>query len=297
MKKILVLVSSTILLVNTLIAQDAADKNVRFGLRVSPTPTWLRSNDLKNIDNGGTKFGFGFGLQIEFKINSTASFVTGIGGDFLGGTQTYKTGQGYALTKDNSAYVDSKSLDFNKDAQAISSSTDKDYNYYELKSRSVKASYVTIPVLLKLMTKDISGFKYFGMFGGNIAVQTKYRATDNVSLLTYNDGTSSANPIKEYVSSNTTVAISDMRPTGDIFPINLALNVGLGAEYNISGSTSLFVSINYIRGFINQYTKTSSSMINDIKTKINNNGATGALVPSTQSALSDGVQINIGVLF
>jgi hypothetical protein len=86
-----------------------------------------------------------------------------------------------------------------------------------------------------------------------------------------------------------------MRPTGDIFPINLALNVGLGAEYNISGSTSLFVSINYIRGFINQYTKTSSSMINDIKTKINNNGATGALVPSTQSALSDGVQINIGV--
>jgi hypothetical protein len=291
MKKILVLVSSTVLLVNTLVAQDAADKNVRFGLRVSPTPTWLRSNDTKIIDNGGTKFGFGFGLQIEFKINSTASFVTGVGGDFLGGTQTYKAGQGYALSKDNSTYVDSKNLNFNKDAQAISSSTDKDYNYYELKSRSVKASYVTIPVLLKLMTKDISGFKYFGMFGGNIAIQTKYRATDNVSMLTYNDVP------KLYESTSTTVAISDMRPSGDIVPVNVALNVGLGAEYNISGSTSLFVSVNYIRGFINQYTHTSSSMVNDIKTKINNNNATGALVPSTQSALSDGVQINIGVLF
>lgn len=297
MKKILVLVSSTLLLVNTLVAQDAADKNVRFGLRVSPTPTWLRSNYTNLMDNGGTKFGFGFGLQLEFRINSTASFVTGIGGDFLGGTQTYKTGQGYALikdinnSKDNSPFVDSKSLDFNKDAQAISSSTDKDYNYYELKSRSVKASYVTIPVLLKLMTKDISGFKYFGLFGGNIAVQTKFRAADNVSLLTYNDVP------KMYESNNSTVTISDIRPSGDIIPVNVALNVGLGAEYNISGSTSLFVSINYIRGFINQYTATSSSMINDIKTKINNNGATGALVPSKQSAYSDGVQINVGVLF
>jgi opacity protein-like surface antigen len=213
MKKILVLVSSIVLLVNTLVAQDAADKNVRFGLRVSPTPTWLRSNDLKNIDNGGAKFGFGFGLQLEFKINSTASFVTGIGGDFLGGTQTYKTGQGYALSKDNSAYIASKDLDFSKDAQDINSSNNNGYNFYELKSRSVKVTYITLPVLLKLMTKDISGFKYFGMFGGNIAVQTKYRAADNVSVLTYND----APGIKAYESTNTTVTISDTGQTHLIF--------------------------------------------------------------------------------
>jgi hypothetical protein len=290
MKKILVLVSSIVLLVNTLVAQDAADKNVRFGLRVSPTPTWLRSNDLKNIDNGGAKFGFGFGLQLEFKINSTASFVTGIGGDFLGGTQTYKTGQGYALSKDNSAYIASKDLDFSKDAQDINSSNNNGYNFYELKSRSVKVTYITLPVLLKLMTKDISGFKYFGMFGGNIAVQTKYRAADNVSVLTYND----APGIKAYESTNTTVTISDMRPSGDIIPVNVALNVGLGFEYNVSGSTSLFVSVNYIRGFINQYTPSSSYIIDNMKTNINNKGGTPN---SKQSALSDGVQINVGVLF
>jgi hypothetical protein len=290
MKKILVLVSSTILLANALVAQDAADKNVRFGLRVSPTPTWLRSNDLKNIDNGGTKFGFGFGLQLEFKINSTASFVTGISGDFLGGTQTYKTGQGYALSKDNSTYIASKDLDFSKDANGINSSNSNGYNFYELKSRSVKATYITIPVLLKLMTKDISGFKYFGMFGGNIAIQTKYRAADNVSVLTYND----ASGVKAYESTNTTVTITDMRPSGDIIPVNVALNVGLGFEYNISGSTSLFVSVNYIRGFINQYTPTSSYITDNIKTNMNNKGGTPN---SKQSALSDGVQINVGVLF
>ena len=287
MKKILVLVSSTILLVNTLVSQEASNKKLRFGLKVTPTPTWLRSNDTKIIDNGGTKFGFGFGLQLEFRINSTASFVTGIGGDFLGGTQTYKTGQGYALSKDNSTYIDSKDLDFSKDAQGINSSNTTGYNFYELKSRSVKATYITIPVLLKLMTKDISGFKYFGMFGGNIAVQTKYRASDNVTQLIFNTSTNL------YDEAGTST-ISDMRPPGDIVPINLALNVGIGAEYNISGSTSLFLSVNYIRGFINQYTATSSSMINDIRTNINTKGGTTV---SKQSALSDGVQINIGVLF
>lgn len=287
MKKILVLVSSTMLLVNILVGQDAADKNVRFGLRVSPTPTWLRSNDLKNIDNGGAKFGFGFGLQLEFRINSTASFVTGIGGDFLGGTQTYKTGQGYALSKDNSSYIASKDLSFNSDPNSINSSNNNGYNFYELKSRSVKASYVTIPVLLKLMTKDISGFKYFGVFGGNIAVQTKYRAADNVTQLVFNSVTNM------YDEAGTST-ISDMRPSGDIIPVNVALNVGLGFEYNISGSTSLFVSINYIRGFINQYTPTSSYITDNIKTNMNNKGGTPN---SKQSALSDGVQINVGVLF
>ncbi len=289
MKKILVLVSSTILLVNTLVSQEASNKKLRFGLKVTPTPTWLRSNDTKIIDNGGTKFGFGFGLQLEFRINSTASFVTGIGGDFLGGKQTYKAGQGYALNKDNTEYIESKNLNFNNNANGINSSNNSDYNFYELKSRSIKATYITIPVLLKLMTKDISGFKYFGMFGGNIAVQTKYRAEDEITLLKYN----SSNNINQY-EYNGTSTISDMRPPGDIVPINLALNVGIGAEYNISGSTSLFLSVNYIRGFINQYTATSSSMINDIKTNINTAGGTTA---SKQSALSDGVQINIGVLF
>ena len=39
MKKILLIVSSTLLLANVIFAQDDADKKFRFGLRVSPTPT------------------------------------------------------------------------------------------------------------------------------------------------------------------------------------------------------------------------------------------------------------------
>ncbi len=291
MKNISILVSSIVLLANTMVAQDASsnDKNVRFGLRVTPTPTWLRSNDTKIVDNGGAKFGFGFGLQAEFKINSTASFVTGIGGDFLGGKQTYKLGQGYALNKDNTEYVDYTEIDFNKNQQGISSSNNAGYNFYTISSRKVKASYVTIPVLLKLMTKDISGFKYFGAFGGNIAVQTKFKCEDELTELKFNSIT---NTYDEGIK----ISVIDMKPKGDLIPVNVALNVGLGAEYNLSGSTSVFLSINYIRGFINLYQPTSDIMIDKMHQTINSNGAI-APSASKQSAFSDGIQINVGVLF
>lgn len=289
MKKILLLVSSTLLLANSFYAaDDDADKKFRFGLRVSPTPTWLRSTDTKSVEKGGTKFGFGFGLQTEFRINSTASFVTGIGGDFLGGKQTYKNGQGYVLTKDGE-YKNSKDAKFGSDPTSLYTSNNDGDKYYEIKSRSVKATYVTIPVLLKLMTKDISGFKYFGVFGGNIAIQTKFKANDEITELVYN-GTTTPKVYQE----GTTTTITDMRPKGDLIPLNIGLNAGLGAEYNLSGSTSLFLSINYLRGFINQYQGTSEIMVDKIKENMN---AGTKPTNSKQSALSDGIQINIGVLF
>lgn len=286
MKKILLLVSSTVLLANSFFAQDDADKKFRFGLRISPTPTWLRSTDTKFVEKGGTKFGFGFGLQTEFRINSTASFVTGIGGDFLGGKQTYKNGQGYALTKDG-AYIESVNVPYQKGANGLNSSNTSLDKYYVIKSRSVKVTYVTIPVLLKLMTKDISGMKYFGMFGGNIAIQTKFKATDEITELVFDS------PTNTYIDGSSS-SITDMKPKGDIIPFNVGLNVGIGAEYNLSGSTSMFFSINYLRGFINQYQGTSEIMVDKIKESINT-GVSPSM--SKQSAFSDGIQINVGVLF
>ncbi len=288
MKKIFSIVAATLLLTSVVFAGegDDADKKFRFGLKITPAPTWLRSTDTKIIDKNGIKFGFGFGLQMEFRINSTAAFVTGIGGDFLGGKQIYKNGQGYVLTKDN-AYTDSKNTDFGKGATGLYNSTNNGDKLYEIKTRSIKATYITIPVLLKLMTKDISGFKYYGMFGGNIAIQTKFRCTDELTELKYNTTTNM------YESSGN-LTVSDMRPKGDIIPFNIGLNVGLGFEYNLSGSTSFFLGVNYCRGFINQYQPTSEIMVDKIKDNVN----LGTVPPkSKQSAFSDAVQINLGFLF
>ena len=289
MKKILSIVTAALLITNVVKAGDGDDeKKFRFGLKVTPTPAWLRSADTKVVDKNGLKFGFGFGLQTEFRITNTAHFVTGIGGDFLGGKQIYKNGQGYVLTKDN-AYKDSKEAKFESspvttNAVNVAGNNDK---YYEIKTRSIKTTYITIPVMLKLMTKDISGFKYYGVFGGDIAIQTKFKCNDELTELKYNT-------VNGLYETSGDVTISDMRPTGDLIPINVGLNVGLGFEYNLSGSTSLFVGFNYCRGFINQYQGTSEIIVDQIKTNIN-----AGTVPtkSKQSAMSDGVQINIGMLF
>jgi hypothetical protein len=289
MKKIFAIVTASLLLTSAVFAGEGDDdKKFRFGLKVTPTPTWLRSTDTKVVDKNGIKFGFGFGLQTEFRITNTAHFVTGIGGDFLGGKQIYKNGQGYILTKDN-AYTDSEKTNFtngpiNTYSNNLSGNNDK---FYEIKTRSIKATYITIPVLLKLMTKDISGFKYFGMFGGNIAIQTKFRCTDELTELKFN-------PATGLYETSGDVTVADMRPSGDLIPFNVGLNVGLGFEYNLSGSTSLFVGFNYCRGFINQYQGNSEILVDQIKTNIN----AGSKAPvSKQSAFSDGVQINIGMLF
>lgn len=286
MKKFFSLATAAVLITNVMLADDGdADKKFRFGLKITPTPTWYRSADTKAVESTGIKFGFGFGLQTEFRINSTASFVTGIGGDFLGGKQTFKNNQGYFLTSEN-AYTDSKNTTWGKTPadMDISGGTGK---FYEIKSRTVKATYITIPILLKLMTKDISGFKYFGVFGGNIAIQSKYRATDEITELKYNSTTS------KFETAGTTT-INDMRPKGDLIPFNIGLNVGIGLEYNLSGSTSIFFSANYCRGFINQYKGTSAIMVDNLKDNLNDSTTPAA---SKQSGFSDGVQINIGMLF
>ena len=285
MKKILPIVIAALLITTAVVAGEGDDeKKFRFGLKVTPTPAWLRSTDKKVVDKNGIKFGFG--LQTEFRITNTAHFVTGIGGDFLGGKQIYKNGQGYVLSKDN-AYTDSKNTDFGKGVNGLYNSNNNGDKFYEIKTRSIKTTYITIPVLLKLMTKDISGMKYYGVFGGDIAIQTKFRCTDELTELVYNTATN-------LYESTGSVTVADMRPSGDLIPFNVGLNVGLGFEYNLSGSTSLFVGFNYCRGFINQYQGTSELMVDQIKTNIN----MGTIpTKSKQSAFADAVQINIGMLF
>ncbi len=271
MKKILSLFIVTVVVAQTSFAQDA-DKKFRFGLRVAAQPTWLRSDDVKNYANSGTKFGFGFGLNAEFKLTSAVSFSTGIGGDFIGGSQEYKTDNttlGYAVDKAGS-YVE---IDKNWAANGS--------KFYSIQSRKVKTTYVTIPLTLKMMTNEISGLKYFGVFGGNLGILTKARAEDQVTLVSGSLPTAGTN--------------SDMNIYHDCIPVKAELNVGIGTEYRLSGTTSAFLSINYIRGFTNLYRGTSKFLVTDFPNTYVNQ--ISPPMGAKQGALGDMVQINIGILF
>jgi hypothetical protein len=93
------------------------------------------------------------------------------------------------------------------------------------------------------------------------------------------------------VTSKTTTQEAD-RPdnivTKDVNLIRLGLNAGIGAEYNLVGSTSLVVSINYLNAFTNAVVKSSKELRATYSTGENK---------FTQSLKANGVALNVGFLF
>ena len=293
MKKILLIVSSTLLLANSFLAQDSDDdKKFRLGLKVAAQPTWFSSKESSQT-KAGTGFGFGFGLVTEFRLAKTASFVTGIGGDFESGSINYKyvpSTSGSVSSNGNTydvGYLLDNSGNMKELKDGINSSqvlVDGDTYYTGITQRKIKTTHVTIPVALKMMTKEIGGFKYFGMFGGEIGVRIKSRATDKYTFSGTNTGFTLG-------GTNSNVNINK---DGSLIPIRVGMNVGLGAEYRLSGSTSAFISVNYFRSFTNLMRKESKYMTYDSNTD-SNNAVTFFRVK--QGLFMNAIRINVGVMF
>src|ERR1043165_4913061 len=145
------------------------DKKNRFGLRVSPQPTWFVSGDKNNIPAGAI-MGFGFGLQYEKHFSEIAALVTGIGGDFEGGKYTVKNEPG--------TYQVYYWRDKADELMAPDGTKTQGVKGYHLKERQINTAFVSIPLILKLSTNEYNGFKYFGMFGGEIGFRISAKAKD-----------------------------------------------------------------------------------------------------------------------
>ena len=163
---------------------------------------------------------------------------------------------------------------------------DGDTRYYGITERKIKTTHVTIPLALKMMTKEIAGFKYFGMFGGEIGVRIKSRATDKY---TFSETNTSGIVFTGGTNSNINI-----NKDGSLIPIRVGMNVGLGAEYRLSGSTSAFISVNYFRSFTNLMKKESKYMTYDSNTD-SNNAVTFFRVK--QGLFMNAIRINVGILF
>lgn len=240
-------------------SSGASESNMRFGLRITPQPTWFTSTD-KNATPSGARFGFGFGLNVEFKINRTASFLTGIGGDFEGAKYKYRNDPGqysvyYELNESGEFVKPVNGYNLAKNSYIKTTNTG-----YLVKDRTVSSTYITIPVLLKLSTSEYSGLKYFGMFGGELAFRAKAQATDSY-YESYTYGKDSIIPTNSGVTSQSKLNIGGFSgdAAGGIFRVGL--NVGLGVEYRLGGSTSFFANINYFKSFTNFLTPESKYLV------------------------------------
>jgi hypothetical protein len=235
---------------NSLVAQDSgSDRMFHFGLKVAPALSWFSPGD-KKFTNNGVKFGFGYGLITEFGFSKNYAFSTGLEILNAGGKLTFPK------SPDKALYTV-----LNTDVTPNRNDT------FLLFKRDYKLRYINVPLLLKLKTNQLGAMTYFGQFGLDASFKWSAKANDDVSL----NGTESTR--------------NDVDIAKDINFIRLALNVGLGAEYNLSGSTSLVFSINYNNGFTNAMRKDSKMLLDK------------NLNALSQKAVFNYVALTVGVLF
>ncbi len=245
----------------SVIAQDSEkETKFRFGLKVAPSVAWLgpdktKFNDL-SVESGGAKIKFGYGLITEFVLAKNYSFLTGVEVNYAGGVINYKdTHSVYYKLNDSTALY--------------------------LKSREYKQQYITIPLALKLKTNEIGYMTYFGQIGVDASFKIKGRANDEGTL--YSPDSTDAFTVMGIEHSESDV---DILKQVNLFRI--ALNVGVGVEWNIAGNTSLLFAVNYNNGFTNYfYNKTKD------ENKLKDN--TGEKVE--EKASSNYVALTVGVLF
>jgi len=269
------------------------DKRYRFGLRITPQPVWLSTND-KNIDPKGLKFGFGFGLNMEYKLSEVACILTGIGGDLESGRYTYRREPGvysvyYELTETGEF---TKPVNGQEIPKAMVKKTSN--KGYLVKQRTLNTTYITIPAILKLSTSEYNGFKYFGAFGVEIGFRARAEATDEYhETYSYSATQDTILPKVEAGGQQTKLDLGGFK--GDALGgiVRAGLNVGGGMEWRIGGSTSFFASINYFRSFTNSLKSKSDYLV--YKTDYSSGKAAYKFID--QNLIFNAIRINIGFMF
>lgn len=241
MKKLFTLLVFTLFVSSALFAQD---KKMKFGLKIAPYLNSYKSESEKDITSNGAKGSFMWGGAAELNLGDNAAIVLGVDVAYSGGKINYLDSVGYALYDDEIVEVNSDgSVKEPLDSLALTKTS-----FYHMNSRSVKANYVNLPFHLKFKTNEIGYLTYFGQFGLNTMINTNALAEDDSNLLN---------------SPTVTSVPTDIDVSKEVQPITFALHIQLGAEYNLSGSTSLVVGLFYNNGFSNVLKKTSSHLVED----------------------------------
>lgn len=239
-------------------AQDAATgKKHRFGLKMAPGVSWLNVKKIGQ-ENDGASYSFGYGLQYEYAFSDFFSLSTGVLMNSFRGNVIYTDSVKFAYEITNSGVVTPDTADL-------------------LKSRRYTFKSVDVPLTLKLKTPEIGYLTYYGEFGTTInVVYDAYSSKNNVIL---RDGLSES----ELTEGGEAGKFDEREGTNWL---NASLNIGIGAEYNLVGNTSLLVGINYNSSFTNILKKEPSNILY----KATNSGI-------SQTVRAESIALTVGVQF
>lgn len=106
-------------------------------------------------------------------------------------------------------------------------------------SADIRLKYIQIPLAIKLKTNQIGYMKYFGQFGFAAAFNYDAKSDKNFN----------------YPKSSNSISKDNVDISSEINFFRASLVIGLGAEYNISGNTSIVFGISFDNGFMNVLSK------------------------------------------
>ena len=219
MKKLFII--SVIALIFSNSSLKAQERPFVFGFKVAPNIGWMNPSST-GYETDGSKFGFSWGLMAEFHLMENYSINTGLNILFQNGTLNYED-----------------ELDA--------------YGGVGFLSRTYNLKYIEIPVILKMKTNEISGIRFFGVFGFGANILLSAKVQDKFAL---EAGVFEDKGKKDFKNN-----LKSMRAS---------MIVGIGAEFNVDGVTKLLAGVNFNNG-ITDVLKNQNNYHSDINHKSINN--------------------------
>lgn len=207
-----------------LFAQES-DKKVQlgmayqFGLNFNKPGTKVIGRDGSGVQNM-------IGMNMNYSFTPNIGFFTGLEFDFESFRYNVKS-----TDKVYYRFVDSKIY---QKEDGTSGTT-----LFNLQNRKQKAIYATIPTMLLFRTNMIGSFRYYGKFGARTSFLLSSNTNDKGFTFSGNTPAGAA-----AAATN-----ENMKSKGDMFFLRSSIGLAAGAEWNFTGSTSVFAEIGFYYGF------------------------------------------------
>lgn len=266
-----ILIAFTLLVALATQAQDF--KPWKIAIHVDPNISWLKPNN-NQIDQGGARLKFGFGIAVDKMFTERYAFGTGLNILNTGGELTY-------------LYRGHHKKDGASENTEIIGSVNRIYNL----------KYLEIPLTLKLRTNEIGYITYWGQFGLGLGFNIGAKADDQVTFIReYQPDNQETGDVNEAAWIDTKIAsrtYQDIDAKDDMGIFRTSLIIGAGIEYNLSGDASVMVGVTFNNGF-NNVLKGSG-----VATDENSRPTFTSLKPDSYKlkAINNMMMLNIGILF
>jgi hypothetical protein len=230
MKQILALIFISLFFSLSTQAQDS--RPVRFAFGVMPSSAWIKPEG-EIITKESSKIGFSYGILVDLMIGGNANYAFGTG--------IMISSQGGSII--NTQYQDGRTFT----VQDTSGTQSFLYDGFATVEEKFRLQYLEVPLTLKLKTNEIGYLTYYGQFGLNMSFNIKSRSDVTGS---YDDGEP--------------VVLTDLNVAKETNLLRMALQVGAGAEYNISGDTYLMAGVTWNNGLTNVFDRNAILAEEDI---------------------------------